>query len=1346
LVLALILGLVISGVYFGWRVTNANEKIRTMLLARIRPFISQDSDIEKLEMDLNSIQLKGVSLIPKDGSFTLEIDNVKLGFRFWNLVFYGLALHKMTHQVLLEHPVLTLRKTPVEEGVPLSEEDFIDFRDWVERIRSMRRATVAGAEIVFEDTTGQKVQLAHSLNGWLEVDSPDSAFIRLSGKMFDAKSNNLDLEGKLNLLLGRPVWVNINMQTFEPVSTLPFLLPGYIHVSSGQIRGQIHYDRMEKMSGVLEIKNGSFHIKNTNIFFEDVNINGQFEKQDLVVTGQVGRFNGSTLDIQGRIKNITNHNLEVKVVSEELNLHRFFKEATPNAVLPINGNVQVDVNLTGTVYNPRVFGSFITHDLEIFGITFTRFQADLNVKEKLLRMQGKAVQNGGVGMQLSGSLDFSVPRTQASLSMSINGNVMNTFPDLMQKKLTSCPLDIQINLDGPLQDLQGNAAGSLTAFFLGDDPLRIQSTFWFEDSVLGVEMLSNKTLAVTGQAKYPFQKDVQWEVETRGLENIAVPFLGDKIRRWMSDWRFKGNIFGTLNSIEMTASAVNEEWENQVLNIQYNEEKKNRKKLFSVKASYFGKEGGEIPFFAQGKIEKEKVVIEQGTIGDFGILNVDYPFRSDDFLEAQFKLEDFFLEKLHTVFPEVVDFSGEIRGGIRVSGSRRQPAIKADFALREGIFHSEKNLEGDLQIHWKGRNLLSTSISLRKNGVAFLQGEAQQTEGDSVKGEFWGEGIVLENLAKAYYGESPIQGDGQVRFQMNGKSENPYLQGTVGIKNGRLGSFGFKELKFDFNDTLWTRAGWKRGLLLIQKGQLIRDDGLKVLVWGRIPHHPDEEADVSMHCEGNLLGVLPDIAPFFKSAKSNGELSLRWAGHLGDWVIGSGRLRLFDGEVELANVVKKINRIQGEFELDQNDRFVKIRDLSLETNNGTLFISNQRIDSENNMVPFTINPLRLNFGALHLKTSPKGIRLHIPGLMEKGEEGRLEFEGLIPENEFTVAGSPDRLLVRGTVGLTDSRITYPLLKVKDGNLDEVIRYLENIYWDLDVIPRHDVHYIRNIQMALGNVFVDLRLQDEYGHFRMKGIIEDGSLQTWGDLVSTEGTVDVLDLYFRPERIEFDLPQGASPIISGRAYTTVTDSLGMHSTVWLNLTAIDQETGMERQIGPWKNVQFRFSTDNPNLGRTEADLLAALGYSTENLADRAYDALGMQLENLVFRPIFRPLERSIRRHLGLDVVRLSSMFSRNIFRMQNVEEPTFDPRILLRSTKLTLGKYLAPGLFLTYSGEVQSDWAFQYPTQGIGFRHALSLEYVIRSDLMLQMEYTYDSQLLSDRREDKRIWLRHVFPF
>ena len=149
---------------------------------------------------------------------------------------------------------------------------------------------------------------------------------------------------------------------------------------------------------------------------------------------------------------------------------------------------------------------------------------------------------------------------------------------------------------------------------------------------------------------------------------------------------------------------------------------------------------------------------------------------------------------------------------------------------------------------------------------------------------------------------------------------------------------------------------------------------------------------------------------------------------------------------------------------------------------------------------------------------------------------------------------------------------------------------------------------------------------------------------------------------------------------------------------------------------------------------------------DKISERAYDALGMRVEDVVIRPLLRPIERGLRSYLGLDMVRFYSMFSRNLFQIQMRSDIGFDPWLLLRSTRLMVGKYLAPGFLFTYSGQVQSGPIFQYLTHGLGFRHALTLEYTIRPDLFLQMEYTYDSQLLSDRREDKRVWIRHIFPF
>ena len=145
---------------------------------------------------------------------------------------------------------------------------------------------------------------------------------------------------------------------------------------------------------------------------------------------------------------------------------------------------------------------------------------------------------------------------------------------------------------------------------------------------------------------------------------------------------------------------------------------------------------------------------------------------------------------------------------------------------------------------------------------------------------------------------------------------------------------------------------------------------------------------------------------------------------------------------------------------------------------------------------------------------------------------------------------------------------------------------------------------------------------------------------------------------------------------------------------------------------------------------------------------ATDLIGLSADNLVFRPLFRPVERQLERTFRLDMVRFSSRFTRNLIEMNLNDERTFqlDSKLfLLRSTKLMVGKYLAQNWFLLYTGQLDAGMNYRYQHEGFGFRHTLGLEYRINPSLLLQMQYDYDSLLLW-QKEDKRVMLRHSFPF
>jgi hypothetical protein len=139
-----------------------------------------------------------------------------------------------------------------------------------------------------------------------------------------------------------------------------------------------------------------------------------------------------------------------------------------------------------------------------------------------------------------------------------------------------------------------------------------------------------------------------------------------------------------------------------------------------------------------------------------------------------------------------------------------------------------------------------------------------------------------------------------------------------------------------------------------------------------------------------------------------------------------------------------------------------------------------------------------------------------------------------------------------------------------------------------------------------------------------------------------------------------------------------------------------------------------------------------------------------------------VERQLERHLGLDVVRLSSRFTRN-FLVANFNNDTASrlaspapgenhkenaALAMLQSTRLLVGKYLWSDLYLNYIGQVEVGPDETLATTTLKprplLRHTLGLEYRINPAMMLQFEYDYNP-LLVNNRDDSRIWLRHSFP-
>jgi len=1346
LILAGVVAMLIGGAYVGWKVTFANQRIKALILERVQPFLAQETSIGNMDVGLSSVHFHDVVIAPKDHSFLLEVDDVSFGYSLINLIKYRFAPHRVPHEAVLVHPRLIIRPQNTVVHSPDSLAASMDFQAVTAEMLGVRRITLADAEIFIEDSTARRVRLGHALNGWLLAAPPDSSELRLSGHIFDSPDKNVRVNGRINLISARPLWLTAEVTESEPAEQLPFLLPDYIQVQRGRLQGEMRYSPQEGAHGRLLLEDADFRLAQANLFFSDVRLEGEIENNILQVQGDVASLNGSGLTLEGALGSLLSPRFDAVIRIPNLALQPFFTGLMGDAAPQIAGQMQAQFRLTGTFAEPQVEGRLIGSDFHLYGIPLDAFEASVSYREGFLAMGGTGQQDDGITVQLNGSVDVAADSLDATLVTRLTGNAVRLYPASVLPFVPGCHVNWTLALQGPLNRLSGTGDGTVVPLFANGDSLRLYPRLNYYGQDADVALQSSSRLSGQGRVSGLFSPDLFWETELSGLEAVIRPLLGDTRSGFLENVQISGGFSGAprLWSVSGLGALPRETGLATALDFQL-ESQAGDPHLLTLTGNYYGDDGAPLAFDVGAESREGLISVRRAQFDDFASFSGTLPLSARSRLRGELTLNEFRFEDLHGAFSQLKPYAGRLEGGVRWSGDAGDTRIFVDVRLREGHFFSNSLYEADFAYLRQAAEFHDFKMELRRDDQIMLEGQVQRTAGDSLRGRIDGSDIDWGDLIYALSGDtSAFSGVGTLALDVSGTSLRPLIQGTMTSADGRMGPFQYRALNLDLADTTALDKPFPMGVLTVRSGRLERDDGLSMLLWGDLVHGGAGQSDVTVLAQGNVLGLLTDATSFVKQAESEGEVLMRWDRTREGWAMGSLNFDFDKGRLKLDDVAPVVSKISGRGRLLQEGRFLHIEELTASAGGGKLTVTNTLDEQRPSL---TVTPLGVELGTLALSTGDRGLKLHLPGLMEKGETGWFVFTGKDSGSATLLSGPPGEPRLEGRLLVRDTQLTYPFISTGAGSDASNVRFLTALNWDVEVMPDKDVHYIRRVENPLGNVNVDLQMRGGLGGLNFAGVIDNHSFEAWGRLVSTEGTIEVLDNLFRPERITFEFPRNSdSPFISGRGFTTIVDSVGVPSTVWLNITSTDDDTGIEKSGGPWEKVRFRFSTDNPNLGRTEADLMAALGYSTSHFRDRAYMALGLQVENRVFRPIFRPIEKGLRQHLGLDVVHFSSMFGRNILQMNPLAQVQWDPWTLLRSTKFTLGKYFSQGLFVTYSGQVNDGYRYQYPLGGLSIRHALILEYTIRPDLFLEMEYMYDTQLLSERREDKRIWLRHVFPF
>lgn len=739
-------------------------------------------------------------------------------------------------------------------------------------------------------------------------------------------------------------------------------------------------------------------------------------------------------------------------------------------------------------------------------------------------------------------------------------------------------------------------------------------------------------------------------------------------------------------------------------------------------------------------------------------------------------------------------YRGQLSAEINLEGTLDEPRGQSSFWLYDGFFNGVGNffIRGEGGLDSTGWRL--STMKIEKDRKPYLNAAAEyRRAGETFALALQGAGIKSEEFLQALADVPNEKFRGVLSFDLKAQGalanflskEGIALSGEGAVRNGVVRWFSFDEITAQIEAGRISRYG-----MFLPRISYFKQNAFALNGAGFLPFNGSGEMDIGLQGEGNFLAVLPEVASYFKRVESEGKLRLRLAGPYKKIRIPDSRLTFNAARMQLTKIAPEIRNVAGELSTDSRGTFVSVQNIRGNIEDATFTLRNEervpalpmsfaenllprskKIPADSLVpVPLRLSDSQLYLGALFIKSSANGLPLNIPGLMQKHETGRFWITGLRDSTtargdaeEFILTGPWAHPALSGSFVMENVNFQFPFEESAETD-SAALKVLLNLNWNVLAQSRRDNRYVIAIPTAVDEVFVSLGLDDDESRLKLQGVLADSSFFAEGKITSQRGVVEYLDMSFQVESCgaEFDRSDWL-PIVYGRGHAVVTDSTDFPQNVHLTLYTIDPATKQEVPRGRFQNAFFKLSSDNPAaLGDTQGQLLATLGYSAARLGQNAKDAVSIGTDHLIIRPILRPVERALERTLGLDVVRFSSRFTRNLLTTSNAQNGTLPPNSiiggrppLLRNSRLTLGKHLSHSLYLHYVGQIETglveselinateekiaNWYYD-----LQLRHRLGLEYRLNPSMLLQFEYDYNPLLLKDKA-DPRIWLRHSFP-
>ena len=1341
-------------------ITHLDHQIKNYIVQKMITSDRTVLNVDDISIGFKRITLKNVDFISNTQQFTTIIKGIELDYNIFALILYPDTPYKAINEIYFTEPQLVVQEQASAADTVTTDKRLSSVLETLRQI-NFARILIEQGRISFKRINGEYVTLANELKGWLETDDRYNLHINLSGKLARSYKENFNVNCTVNNLDGTTEgdvsFVDYNLGLLNELSDetnfiiskgllnskLRFKL-SYFSLDALQLYGSVSitdlesnlahhhlsdfacnaslFDKkvlIEKANGLLDSSAFSINAKMEDLFHPVVV--GKFQFPALKLSSleyylKEERFNGSTVKMTG--------DFTLQPDDYTIDLALSSPSVSYNNELISNFNATVCIQPGSIVVNSA--------DLNYFGFDIT--------SEGSINLLDGGYKGSVFGERLFDEHLFfnKISFADQVISFDFKGN----YKEKMLDGKWHYHID---NFTDTLLALNGNIQLADDVFnFTTSDTDKDDFIFSFQVS----DIFHSPTLNFGYFRNPPFEKltDRNW------------------IHKLLSTYEIQSIVSGNFRTLYTEFRMLHKKNPNQNMILTATiDDILNPVKMIKSKINIMHLDADADLILGQDYITGRLIS------GDFLRGDIDINLHRDSQIQSRITIDNMKVDDLlnKTLFGE----EGAINGEVTITGTLDDPEINSTLTGDRWMINDVGYYNVLMDLTLKDNRLYVDPFHVALNDSSILDGTlGLQFLKKQISVTAKGNSINAQNLFKTFTGmDSILTGNVDYKLNVNGLWSAPKSELTLSVKKGQLSQIPFENLDINLEDSVTQDSSFfalKNHVLAINSFKMINSGQYHFEGFGKIPFIVNGPLNFNFNFDGDIFSFLPPADAFFVDGVSFAAIEGEISGTPRSPRINKWKADIEKGELWLRSVANHIENIHGSIELEKGTNRINFHDLFGEIGGKRICFNTVRgitTSSGRKLEHWYFKSLDLDFGILAIKTLDDGIELHIPSLMEKNETGILQLTGRVPGESFYFAGPVKHPCAWGQVAVSDARITFPFLPTGGGsNPNRAVEFLKNIDWDVFTQAGTDLEYVRDIPALIGYVDTELSVDPTSEGLYFKGILAKDEFRVEGKVFSSRGRLDYLDMNFRVESfgVEFNKLE-TEPDVYGRAWTTVRDSVGaVPRTIYLDLYAYDEETNQESSRARWEDFKFRLSSADIAIGETQDEVLAYLGYTEANIEEKAKDVGGAVTDNYFIRPLLRPVERSLERFLGMDMVRFNSALARNLFytgfKPKTGQEELENQKLsspylyLMESSEVTLGKYLSRDLYLTYTGQLVLNSVKQ--ENEVNLNHSIGLEYRFLNNLLIELEYDreffnyykiYTNKLYQD---DFKIRLRHSFTF